>query len=224
MGNTLCGLWSVQRSAVWFSAILLVCLAFAFSHAQTGFEAMDLWALSAQADQFKARLDKNPSDYEALRSLGTAYHYMAVKDSAAYTLKAVQVLERAYEKKPDDYEVLCYLGNAYVLLAKDGGDGMTRAANANKGFEYMDKAVRKAPDDILIRLTRGSSAKASPRFLNRRSIAYDDFEHLAMLFEKGLTAPPLLKASVYRTLAGLYKEDGEGGKAQKYQAMAERGE
>jgi len=220
MGNTLSGLWSVQRSAVWVYAILLVCLVAAFSHAQGGFE---LRALSVQADQMKARLDKNPSDYEALRSLGTAYHYMAVKDSAAYAKKAVQVLERAQEQNPEDYEVLCCLGDAYVLLAKDGGDGMARATNANKGFEYMDKAVRRAPDDILIRLTRGYSAKSTPRPLNRRSIAYDDFEHLAMLFEKEVKAPLLLKASVYRTLAGLHKEDGDGAKAQRYQAMAEKG-
>ena len=118
--------------------------------------------LKAQADRLEARVGSNSADYATLRELATVYHYMAVKDSATYAKKAVQVLERAYEKRPEDYGVLCYLGNAYVLLAKDGGDGMTRAANANKGFEYMDKAVRKAPDDITVRLTRGFSAKASP--------------------------------------------------------------
>ena len=147
---------------------------------------------------------------------------MALKDSGGYAKKAVQTLERAYGKKQEDYAVLCYLGNAYVLLAKDGTEGMTRAANANKGLEYMDKAVRKAPDDVTIRLTRGYSAKASPSSLNRSPVAYDDFEHVAMLFEKGLKAPMPLKAPVYRSLSGLYQEDGDKVKAMKYLEMAEK--
>jgi tetratricopeptide (TPR) repeat protein len=203
-------------------AILLVCLAFAFSHAQSGFDTMDLKALSARADQLEARVASNSADYATLRDLATVYHFMAVKDSKAYAKKAVQVLERAYEKRPEDYEVLCYLGNAYVLLAKDGGDGMNRAANASKGFGYMDKAVRNAPDDITIRMTRGISAKSSPRFLGRRPVAYEDFEYLAALFDKGLKVPESLKATVYGHLADLYKEDGDAVHAQKYAAMAEK--
>jgi len=222
MENTLSRLRSVQRSTIWLYAVLLLCLVPAFLHAQTGFEAMDLKALKEQADQLEARVGSNAADYATLRDLATVYHYMAVKDSKAYAKKAVQMLDRAYEKRPEDYVVLCYLGNAYVLAAKDGGDGMTRAANVNKGFEYMDKAVRHAPDDITIRLTRGFSAKASPKFLGRRQVAYEDFEYLAALFEKGLKVPESLKATVYGQLADLYKEDGDAVRAQKYGAMAEK--
>lgn len=222
MENTLSRLRSVERSAVWLCAVLLICLAPVFLHAQTGFEAMDLEALKAQADRLEARVGSNAADYATLRDLAAVYHYMAVKDSKAYAKKAVEVLERAYEKKPDDYGVLCYLGNAYVLLAKNGGFFATRAANANKGFGYMDKAVRNAPDDITIRLTRGISSKASPKFLGRRPVAYEDFEYLAALFEKGLKVPQSLKATVYGQLADLYKEDGDAVRAQKYGAMAEK--
>ncbi len=208
--------------ATWLSLTFLLLLAPVPSRSQAGFETMDLNALKAQADQLEARVDRNAADYTTLRDLATVYHYMAVKDSATYAKKAVQVLERAYEKKPEDYEMLCYLGNAYVLLAKDGSFFVTKAANANRGFGYMDKAVRNAPDDITIRLTRGYSAKASPRFLGRRPVAYEDFEYLAALFEKGLKVPQSLKASVYRTLAALYKEDGDEGSARKYMEMAEK--
>ena len=201
---------SAKRFCVGLWAVVFACLMPAMAHAQTGFETMDQKTLAARADLLRERLNKNPADYEVLRSLGTAYHYLALKDSGAYAKKAVQTLETAYGRNQEDYQVLCYLGDAYLLLARDGGDGMSRAANANKGLECMDKAVRKAPDDITIRLTRGYSAKASPRSLNRRQIAYDDFEHVAMLFEKGLNAPMPLKASVYRSLSGLYQEDGDG--------------
>lgn len=85
----------------------------------------------------------------------------------------------------------------------------------------MDKAVLKEPDNITIRLTRAHNSKTIPRFFNRRSIAYEDFEHLANLFEKGLNVPSRLKASVYPSLVALYEEDGNRLEAQKYQTMAE---
>ena len=222
MRNTSSNPSSAKRFYGGLWAVIFACLMPAMIQAQTGFETMDQKTLVAQADLLKDRLNKNPADYEVLRSLGTAYHYLALKDSGAYAKKAVQTLESAYGKNQEDYQVLCYLGDAYLLLAKDGGDGMSRAANATKGLEYMDKAVRKAPDDITIRLTRGYSAKASPRSLNRRPIAYDDFEHVVMLFEKGLKAPMPLKAPVYRSLSGLYQEDGDKVKALKYLEMAEK--
>ncbi len=208
--------------AAWLSLLFLFLLVPAPSRSQAGFDTMDLKALKAQADQLEARVGSNAADYATLRELATVYHFMAVKDSAAYAKKAVQVLERAYEKKPEDYEVLCYLGNAYVLLAKDGSFFVTRASNASRGFGYMDKAVRNAPDDITIRMTRGISAQSSPKFLGRRPVAYEDFEYLAALFEKGPKVPDSLKAKVYGHLADLYREDGDAAHAQKYGAMAEK--
>lgn len=215
---------SVRQYGVWLSAIVLLCLAAVPGHAQSGFETMDLKALKAQADQLEARVARNAADYATLRDLAAVYHYMAVKDSGAYAKKAVQTLEQTYEKRPEDYIILCYLGDAYVLLAKDATDNMTKASYANKGFAYMDKAVRRSPDEITIRLTRGYSAKATPKFLNRRQFAYDDFEHLAVLFDKGLKVPSFLKASVYRTLGEMYKEDGDAVNSQKYGKMAEDAE
>jgi tetratricopeptide (TPR) repeat protein len=182
-------------------------------------ENMDLEALSAQAAQLHQRLEQNPADYEALKGLGIAYHGMALKDSKAYAKKAVQYLEQANQKKSDDTEVLCYLGSAYTLLAKDAGDLMSKSSYMNRGVEYMDKAVRMDPDNISVRLIRANNSKNLPRFLNRRSVAYEDFEYLAGLFEKRPDISSSLKASVYRDLASLYKEDGDTAKAQKYEAM-----
>jgi tetratricopeptide (TPR) repeat protein len=183
---------------------------------------MDLKALEQQAEQLEARVNKNAADYATLRELALVYHYMALKDSKAYAKKAVQRLDEAFRKKPDDNVVLCYLGNAYVLSAKDGGDQADRAANVNRGFEYMDKAVRRAPDDVTVRLTRGMSAKASPKFLGRRPVAYEDFEYLADLIDKGLKLPQSMKTVVYSQLADLYREDGDNARAQKYASLAEK--
>ena len=212
----------VWLNAVWLSLLIVLLLFPVPSRSQVGIESMDLKGLKEQAEQLEARVNKNAADYATLRELALVYHYMALKDSKAFANKAVQRLDEASRKNPDDNAVLCYLGNAYVLLARDGGDQADRAANVNRGFEYMDKAVRRAPDDIAVRLTRGMSSKASPKFLGRRPVAYEDFEHLADLIDKGAKFPQSVKALVYSQLADLYREDGETGKAEKYAAMAEK--
>jgi hypothetical protein len=200
---------------------LVFLLLASWAYAEERPENMDLKALLGQAAQLQNRLDQNPSDDEALRGLGTVYHSMALEDSKAYAKKAVQYLEQAHQKRIDDHVVLCYLGSAYTLLAKDAGDRMAQMSYVNKGVEYMDKAVRKDTDNITIRLTRANNSMRLPKFLNRRPIAYEDFEVLASLFEKDLKVPSQLRISVYRSLAALYKEDGDVAKAQKYQTMAE---
>ena len=215
--NSLLGLCGVLSLVF----LLLTLLAYAEERP----EDMDLKALLGQAAQLQDRLDQNPSDYEALRGLGTVYHSMALMDSKAYAKKAVQYLEQAHQKRIDDNVVLCFLGSAYTLLAKDAGDRTAQMSYVNKGVEYMDKAARKDTDNITdyitIRLTRANNSMRLPKSLNRRPIAYEDFELLASLFEKGLKVPSQLRMSVYRSLAVLYKEDGDVAKAQKYQIMAD---
>jgi len=183
-------------------------------------ENMDLNALKARATELQKRLNQNPSDGEALRSLGIVYYAAALKDSKAYTNRAILYLEQAYQKKPEDAEVLCCLGTTYTLLAKNTSDLSSITSNMNKGIGFMDKAVRMDPDNISVRMIRANNSKNLPKFLNRRSVAYEDFEHLASLFEKNPDISPLLKASVYQNLATLYKEDGDAAKAQRYEAMA----
>jgi tetratricopeptide (TPR) repeat protein len=207
------------RGLLGISLILLFLIPLTW--ATNGLEEMDLKTLSGEAAQLQKQLDQNPADYEALQSLGFVYHYMAIKDSKAYAKKALQVLEQANKSKPEDYVVVCCLGSTYTLMAKDAGSPMAKADYFNKGVEYMDKAVRKDPDNIMIRMIRGNNSKGLPKFLNRRSIAYEDFEYLAALFEKGQNFPSPLKASVYRHLAALNQEDGQPARAKKFQTMAQ---
>ncbi len=205
----------------WVLGLVFLLLA-SWAYALERLENMDLKALSARGAQLKEHLDKNPAEYESLQSLGIVYHNMAIQDSKSYAKKAVQYLEQAHQKKPDDYVVLCYLGSAHTLQAKDASNPMCKVYHLNKGVEYMDKAVRKDPENITVRLVRANNSKAlSSIFLSQRSTAYEDFEHVAGLIEKGLRVPTQLKASVYRSLADLFKEDGDLTEAKKYQTMAE---
>jgi tetratricopeptide (TPR) repeat protein len=106
------------------------------------------------------------------------------------------------------------------MLAKDAWDPMSKSSYVNQGIACMDKAVRMNPDNISIRMIRANNSKNLPRFLDRRSIAYEDFGHLARLFEKNPDVAASLKVSVYRDIAALYREDGDTAKARKYEAMA----
>jgi tetratricopeptide (TPR) repeat protein len=190
-------------------------------HASEKSEDADPKTLSDRVAQLQHRINQNPDDYEAIQGIGITYHAMAIKDSRTYAGKAVQFLEQAHEKRPDDNLVLCYLGSAYTSLAKDVWNPMSKSSNIDKGIMFMDKAVRKEPDNITIRLTRASNSRALPKFLNRRSIAYEDLEYLDGLFERGMKVSPTLKISVYSKLAALYRDDGNINVAQKYQSKAE---
>ena len=84
----------------------------------------------------------------------------------------------------------------------------------------MDKAVRRSPDNITVRMTRGCNSMALPGFLNRRSFAFEDFEYLAQRFEKEPQLPAALKSQVYENLAELYRRTRETAKAEKYDRLA----
>jgi hypothetical protein len=149
-------------------------------------------------------------------------------DLKALSVQAAQLQQRL-DQYPADYEALKGLGIVYHSMAlKDS------KAYAKKAVQYLEQANQKKSDETEVLCYLGSAytllakdagdlmsnSKNLPRFLNRRSVAYEDFEHLAGLFEKNPGVSPSLKASVYRDLAALYKEDGDVTKTQKYEAMA----
>jgi len=185
-----------------------------------GVEGMDTGTLITEAVQLQKQLDQDPGNYKTMQSLGIVYHYLAVRDSKTYVFKAFEILEKASRINPEDNLVLCCLGNVYSLMAKDAGNPLTRMDYLTKGIERMDKAVRKEPDHILIRMIRANNAKSLPRFLNRRTIAFEDLEYLVGLIDKGHSFPLELKVSIYGQLAVLYQEDGNTIKAKKYHNLS----
>jgi hypothetical protein len=201
-------------------AVMVLLLSPVLSFAQDGLEALGLQGLTAKAKQLSERLDKSPSDYNVLRELGRVRYYMAVKDSKSYVKEAVQSLERALQTKPDDDGVLCYLGSAYLMMARDESDPTAQMSYLGKGLGNMDEAVRRSPNDTNIRMIRGYTTLAMPVFLNRRPTAYEDFEYIAALIEKGNRIQPSMKTIVYNTLAGMYKTDGDPEKASKFLVLA----
>lgn len=176
--------------------------------------------LSARISESKEILEQNCDDYESIKCLGIAYHIKAQKDPKKFVKKAVEALSRAHEMNKEDYEVLCYLGSATTMRAKTTWNLIKKRSYANKGITMMDKSVRRAPDNVSVRMTRAYNSKNLPGFLGRGDIALEDFEYLAKMIEKDPNTYKAIKREVYENLAELYQKQGEGEKAEEYMQLA----
>ena len=177
--------------------------------------------LTEQILKFQEKLSQSPSDYEMLKAIGIAYHIKARKDAEAYAPKAVEFLSRACEMDKKDYETICYLGSATTMMAKTTWNPMKKMSYVNKGTALMDKAIRKDPDNVSVRMTRALNSKNLPPFLKRGEFALEDFEYLVGLIEKNPESPTSIKKKVYVNLVELYSKAGDHVKAEKFRKMAE---
>jgi len=177
--------------------------------------------LSEKISGFQKGLDQNPSDYEALKALGIAYHIKARKDAKEYAPRAAEFLSRAYEINKKDSETMCYLGSATTIMAKTTWNPIRKMSYVNKGVGLMDKAVKRDPDNVSVRMTRASNSKSLPSFLNRGDIALEDFEYLAGLIDKNPESLTSIKKKVYSNLAELYIKAGDQARAEKFRKLSE---
>lgn len=139
--------------------------------------------LTRQIEVFHNQLKQQNDDYEAIKGLGIAYHFKAQKNKKKFAPKAVAMLTRGYEQNKSDVEILCYLGSATTMMAHTTWNPIKKMHYANKGTSLMDKAVRKAPNNVSVRMTRGYNSMNLPKSLAREHIALEDFGHLAKLIE-----------------------------------------
>ena len=177
--------------------------------------------LSEKISGFQKGLDQNPSDYEALKALGIAYHIKARKDAKKFAPRAVEFLSRAYDINKKDNETMCYLGSATTMMANTTWNPIKKMSYVNKGAGLMDKAVKRDADNVSVRMTRASNSKNLPSFLNRGDIALEDFEYLAGLIEKNPESLTSIKKKVYSNLAELYIKAGDQAKAEKVRKLSE---
>jgi len=157
------------------------------------------------------------SDQEHLKLLGIAYHNLGVLEVRGAPDKAVEYLEKANSLSGDDYEVLVYLGSAKTMIARDSWNVVAKVSGVNRGIKMMDKAARKAPDNIPIRMVRGNNSLKLPKFFNRMPIAKEDFLQVEMLIKK---APSYLdsntKAEIFYQLGMLFKLEENSAFAREY--------
>ncbi len=171
--------------------------------------------LNKQISRFENQIKEDPSNITAKKGLGISFHIKATADTEEYAERAASKLENAYSYNKKDYEVMVYFGSATTMLATTTWNPMKKMSYVNKGTALMDKAVRRAPENITVRMTRGLNSMNLPSLFKRRALALEDFEYLAEQIKKKPELKIIAK-SVYSNLVKLYKENKEEEKSAYY--------
>jgi cytochrome c-type biogenesis protein CcmH/NrfG len=145
---------------------------------------LDEKKLAEKIEALQRSLNNSPQNYEMLKALGIAYHFKAGTDADAFASLAVDYLTKAHELNKRDYVTMCYLGAATSRMAQTTWNPISKMNYSNKGMGFMDKAARKAPDNVTVRMTRGKTSLDMPAFLGRGNLAVEDFAYLEKLIEQ----------------------------------------
>jgi hypothetical protein len=158
-------------------------------------------ALNQRVAELESAFAKDSQDDTFIKALGIAYHFQAVKGIKSATAKAVEKLESALAKAPSDYETMCYLGSTKTMMAKSTWNPIQKLSYVNDGTALMDRAVKRAPDNITVRMTRGANSLALPAFLNRVGCAVEDYAYLAERIEQSPEELAAIRQPVILALA-----------------------
>jgi hypothetical protein len=169
---------------------------------------MDENALKQIVEQGEKNIAINPSDKRMLKILGIAYHNLGSLKVNNAPAKAVKYLDMSLMISPDDYVVLAYLGSATTMVARDSWNFFTKLSEVNKGANLIDKAVVKAPTNIVIRVVRAQNSLQLPTFLNRKTLAKQDFLYVEELLKKNPSGlDPATKAAVFSQLGNIFRAE-----------------
>ena len=132
----------------------------------------------------------------------------------AYRL-AETTLDRAVQLDPKDPIARVYLGLARMELsgwiARQGRFDVSGEV-MNKAIVDLDAAVALAPDNLQVRMSRGSSYAEFPSFLNKGALAREDLE--VVVHHPNFAAQSSdTRARIYFTLGRVYAAAGESEKA-----------
>jgi len=126
----------------------------------------------------KARLEKaiaaNPTDTALRFQLGAVLCDLGADGDEAAADEALKLFEELHKEEPKDAEVLAFYGNACTIQAKFSFI-LTKLSWAHDGFNYLDTAIKEAPDDVTVRVIRALNSAQVPDFLDREQIAREDF-------------------------------------------------
>ena len=155
---------------------------------------------------------------ESAKFITTGQQQLAAARTAnteeAYRL-AETTFDRAVQLDPKDAMARVYLGLARMelsgFIARQGRFGPSGEV-MNKAIVDLDAAVVLAPDNLQVRMLRGSSYAEFPSFLNKGTLAREDLEvvvhHPTFASQSSAT-----RARVYFTLGRVYAAAGESEKA-----------
>jgi hypothetical protein len=95
---------------------------------------------------------------------------------------AVKLFKTLHEEHPQDAEIFADYGNACTIYAQFASI-FTKLSWVHDGFDYMDAAIKAAPDNVGARVVRALNSSQVPAFLDREKTARDDFAWLLQRYQ-----------------------------------------
>ena len=132
--------------------------------------------------------------------------------------KAEEYLNRAGNAFPKDYTLMAAHGSVLTMMAQFETKTANKLKFVKQGTRKLDRAVRKAPDNIEVLMQRGHNSLALPAFLNRAHFAQKDFQ--AVLKTVGDEKGPQFKAMLLYKLGKAYQITEDFDKAATYWKQA----
>lgn len=128
---------------------------------------------------YSARIQAKQDDFDALKNAGILLHQMNRFGSPnkEYVMKGEEYLKKAKQLSEDDQEVVAWLGSIVTMKAMFENDPGKQMFFVKQGSNYLDTAVKKAPDNMVVRLTRAYNSLELPAFLKRTRFAVEDFNY-----------------------------------------------
>ncbi|KAA6185996.1 hypothetical protein F2Q65_06405 [Thiohalocapsa marina] len=173
----------------------------------------DAVALRREIARHQSLPPRQSGEPPILKRLGIAWHNLATDPATKASARAEGYLHRARKADPADHEVTAFLGSAQTLVARDAWNPATKALQLNSGLALMDKAVRLAPDNVVVRMVRMTNSLSLPAFMGRAPKAREDLLRLHACFASQ-PPHPALAAEVCCRLADLLQQEGRREQAQ----------
>jgi hypothetical protein len=163
------------------------------------------------------RTAMSKEDAEAWFDRGVVEHTLTLVYGASLSKDAVTSFATSYSLKKDPV-TMAYLGSAWTLIGRDSKNPIEKIDGVMKGCEFLDAAVKEAPDNLVVRRIRYENNIALPDIFERGQLVEADVDYLLRVYSKDAKAFEGLydPAHVFLTKARLLGWAGDWRKAQQY--------
>lgn len=167
-------------------------------------------AAFAQTDlkDLEKQLKDKPNDIEILMQLGIAYHDLASQGEPGALNKSANYLRRILKLEKDNPMAMAYLGSVTTIMGHDAELPMEKLSFVEDGVDFLDRAVKMAPDNLQIRIVRAMNSYYLPEFFHRLQYTLKDLTYVTKS-EEFKHWPPDQQAMVYFNLGLGFEKDGK---------------
>jgi hypothetical protein len=129
-----------------------------------------------------ARLEKalaaQPTNTALLFEIADLCHDEGVNENKEAVKLAEKFLRQLLQLEPTNAPALALLGSTFTLKGRDAFWPTTQVSLVKQGNQFMDDAIRLAPELTRVRLIRGLNNVHMPGWLGRETIALEDLAWL----------------------------------------------